>query len=70
MEPENIDRSKMMPNEYIVTNDPSEIGFEKMDNPDEIVERLKRSFKKGIIDVMSQDAEEIDYNESGQDISE
>jgi hypothetical protein len=70
IEPEVIDRSKLMPGEFVVTNDPSELGFEKMENPDAIVERLRKTFKKGFIEAISNDAEEIDFNEPDQDIPE
>ncbi len=60
VDPEHFDREKMMPADYVVTDDASELGFPKMDNPDAIVERLKKSFKKNIIEVMTNDAEDIE----------
>ncbi|WP_316780386.1 hypothetical protein [Pedobacter antarcticus] len=63
IDPEVIDREKMMPSEYIVTDDPAEIGFEKMENPDAIVERLRKSFKQNFIEVITSDAEQIDFDE-------
>lgn len=70
IEPETFDREKLIPADYVITTDASEVGFEAIENPDAMVERLKKSFKKGFIETMSNDAEEIDINEPGQDISE
>lgn len=67
------DPSIFQPMKPIIVADPSELGFPKMENPDAIVERLKKSFKKGTIDKMLADAEETDYieeNEGSEDMAE
>lgn len=54
------DPSKFQPPTPKIINDPSELGFERIENPDAVVERLKKSFKQGAIDKMIDDAEDIE----------
>lgn len=61
----NIDPSKYQPVIPRIVNDPSELGFEKMDNPDAIVAELRKSFKKGVVDKMLEDSEEVQDEQGG-----
>lgn len=58
------DLSKWEPLQPRIVSDPSELGFDLIENPDAVVARLKKSFKKGVVEKMLDDAEEIE-NEPG-----
>lgn len=57
------DPSRFQPPTPKIIADPSELGFEKIDNPDAVVERLRKSFKQGAIDKMLDDAEDIEVQD-------
>jgi hypothetical protein len=63
VDPETMNADLLQPTELIIVDDPSELGFEKIDNPDDVVNKLKQSFKKNILDAVTDDAEEVDFEE-------
>ncbi|MGJ1295536.1 hypothetical protein ACR777_15120 [Sphingobacterium spiritivorum] len=44
----------------IILDDPSELGFPKIDNPDLLVSKLLKELKKGVTDKISEAAEDIE----------
>lgn len=53
----------------IIIDDPAELGFPKVENPDQVVARLLKEVKKGVIEKIAEDAEEIEEEDSdGTDI--
>lgn len=59
------DLSKWEPILPRIIVDPTELGFEKIDNPNQVIERLLKSFKKSPIDKLLDDSqeaiEEVDF---------
>ena len=52
------------PIEQIIVADPSELGFERVDNPDLLVAELRKSLKKStIIDKIVEEAEAIEFED-------
>lgn len=66
-EDETFDPSKFEPINPIIITDPSEIGFEKMENPTAVVEELKKSLKKSVLDKILDDAEDIEDESEKED---
>lgn len=61
VESETFDPSQLIPSEPILIDDPSKLGFPALEEPVEVVkERLMKQLKKGFIETMVEDAEEID----------
>lgn len=52
------------PIEQIIVADPSELGFDKIDNPDSLVAELRKSLKKSsVIDKIVAEAEDVDFED-------
>lgn len=54
------DPSKFEPINPIIVTDVSEVGFEKMDDPDSVVQELKKSLKQSVLDKFMNDAEDVE----------
>lgn len=54
-----IDTTLYQPVKLEIVTDPSELGFPKIENPDQVVNNLLKSFKKGIIEKMIDDSEDV-----------
>ncbi|SEM66273.1 hypothetical protein SAMN05192574_101383 [Mucilaginibacter gossypiicola] len=51
------DYSEFVPPTFTIVADPTELGFEKIDNPDEVVARILNEKRAGFIDSEAEDAE-------------
>lgn len=54
-----IDPGLFQPVKLEIVVDPSELGFPKIENPDQVVNNLLKSFKKGIIEKIIADSDEV-----------
>ncbi|WP_353183574.1 hypothetical protein [Parapedobacter lycopersici] len=58
---ETFDPSQLIPSEPILLDDPSKLGFPALEEPVEVVkDRLMKQLKKGFIETLVEDAEEVD----------
>ncbi|MDB4919842.1 hypothetical protein [Mucilaginibacter sp.] len=51
------DYADFVPPSFIITGDPTELGFEKIENQDEVVKRILSERRKDFIDTEAEDAE-------------
>lgn len=51
------DYSEFVPPSFVITTDPTELGFEKIDNVDEVVARILNEKRSGFLDSEAQEAE-------------
>lgn len=53
------DYSEFVPPTFVITSDPTELGFEAVENKEEIVKRILNEKRIGFMDADAEDAEEI-----------
>lgn len=53
------DYSDFVPPSFVITSDPTELGFEKIENKEEIVKRILNEKRAGFIDAEAEDAQEV-----------
>jgi len=53
------DYSEFVPPSFVITTDPTELGFDRIENKDEIVARIMNEKRAGFIDSEATDAEEV-----------
>ncbi len=58
-----LDAILFQPAKLEIVVDPSELGFPKLENPDQVVNNLLKSFKKGIIEKIMDDADDVTAEE-------
>lgn len=66
----NFDPSKFEPINPIIVTDVSEVGFEKLDDPNALVAELRKSFKQSVLDKFMNDAEDVEEEEGDPETGE
>lgn len=60
-DPEQINPEDLIPTDLVLIDDPSELGFPKIDNVDQLANELLKTLKGGVIKKMTTSAEDVDY---------